>query len=294
MARGRDRARAELVAALGRDRSDRGLAEARDHAGAVQVFVSTSVDPRRWRSAAELDRAEARARAELAMASRPSFAGLDEVPQRDRADREAAAQARQAAERHRRAAEAEQARLPGAEREALADMAAARQDARVAEKVEAARARLEELRARWGAWQLPGPTWSDEAVFALAGELARAEVARAGRAHLDEARAALEEAARREQAVAGRRAWAASVAGIEAAHQARQGPLVDAANRALEEVKRARAERARLTELMSPGAVRAADRARDAYLERERHRALFERPLGRSPGRGREGPGLDL
>lgn len=154
------------------------------------------------------------------------------MPQRDRADREAAAQARQAAERHRRAAEAEQARLPGAEREALADMAAARQDARVAEagagvlgrraeKVEAARARLEELRARWGAWQLPGPTWSDEAVFALAGELARAEVARAGRAHLDEARAALEEAARREQAVAGRRAWAASVAGIEATRAAR-------------------------------------------------------------------------
>jgi hypothetical protein len=34
---------------------------------------------------------------------------------------------------------------------------------------------------------------------------------------------------------------------------------------------------------MSPGAVRAAARTRDAYLERDRHRVLFERPLGRSP-----------
>jgi hypothetical protein len=57
---------------------------------------------------------------------------------------------------------------------------------------------------------------------------------------------------------------------------------------------RARAERARAVESMSPGAVAAADRARDAYLLRDRHRALFERPLGRSPGRGRDGPGLDL
>ena len=100
----------------------------------------------------------------------------------------------------------------------------------------------------------------------------------------------LEEAARHEQAVANRRAWA----GVEAAHEARQRPLVEAAKRALDEVARARAERARAVESMSPGAVRAADRARDAYLLRERHRALLERPLGRSPGRRREGPGIDL
>jgi hypothetical protein len=37
---------------------------------------------------------------------------------------------------------------------------------------------------------------------------------------------------------------------------------------------------------MSPGAVRAADRARDAYLERDSYRVLFERPLMRAPGRG--------
>ena len=61
---------------------------------------------------------------------------------------------------------------------------------------------------------------------------------------------------------------------------------MEAAKRALEEVERAREERAR--------AVVAADRARDAYLLRERHRAPFERPLGRLPGRGREGPGVDL
>ena len=107
---------------------------------------------------------------------------------------------------------------------------------------------------------------------------------------MDAASAALEEAARHERAVAKRKAWA----GTEAAHEARQKPLVDAANRALEEIKRARAERAGLTESMSPGAIAAADRARDAYLLRERHRALFERPLGRSPGRGREGLGIDL
>jgi hypothetical protein len=46
---------------------------------------------------------------------------------------------------------------------------------------------------------------------------------------------------------------------------------------------------------MSPEAVRAADRARcRTYLLRERRRALFERPLWRSPSRGREEPGLDL
>ena len=69
---------------------------------------------------------------------------------------------------------------------------------------------------------------------------------------------------------------------------------MEAAERALEEIMRARAERARAVESMSPGAVAAADRARDAYLLRERHRALFQRPLGRSPGREREGPGIDL
>jgi conjugative relaxase-like TrwC/TraI family protein len=301
VARGREHARAELVAALGRERSDRGLAEARDRAEVGQVFVSTSTSPRRWRSAAELDRAEARARAELSMAARPAFASAEEARALDRADREAAAEARAAAETHRQAAEAERSRLPAMERAALTDMAAAREDAKVVEarpgafgrraaKVEAARAHLEELRERWGPRQLPGPAWPDGAVTALAGELARAVVARAASSHMEGARAALEEAARHEQAVANRRAWA----GIEAAHEARQRPLVEAAKRALEEVARARAERARLTEPMSPGAVRAADRARDAYLLRERHRALFERPLGRSPGRGQEGPGLDL
>ena len=100
---------------------------------------------------------------------------------------------------------------------------------------------------------------------------------------MDSARAALEEAARHEQSIANRRAWAASVAGMEAAHQDRQKPFVDAAARALDEVQRGREERARLTKSMSPGAVRAAARTRDAYLERDRHRVLFERPLGRSP-----------
>lgn len=305
VARGREAARAGLVAALSREHSDRGLGEARSRAGAGRVYVSTSVDPRRWRSAAELDRAEARAKAELSMAARPAFASLEDAPRRDRADLEAAAGARAAAEAHRQAAEAERSRLPATEKAALADMAAARQDAKVVEagpgafgrraaKVEAARAHLEELGERWGPRQLPGPAWPDNAVTALAGELARARVARAAGVHMEGARASLEEAARHEQAVANRRAWAASVEGAEAAHRARQRPLVEAAERALEEIMRAREERARLTESMSPGAVAAADRARDAYLLRERHRALFERPLGRSQGRGREGPGLDL
>ena len=301
VARGREAARAELVAALSRERSDRGLTEARDRAEAGRVYVSTSTGPRRWRSAAELDRAEARAKAELSMASRPAFASSGDAPALDRADREAAARARAAAEAHRQAAEAERSRLPATERAALADMAAAREDAKVVEagpgafgrraaKVEAARAHLEELGERWGPRQLPGPAWPDNAVTALAGELARAEVARSAGTHIDAARAALEEAAKYEQSVAKRRTWA----GVEAAHEARQKPLVEAARRALEEVEHAREERARLTKSMSPGAVAAADRARDAYLLRERHRALFERPLGRSQGRGREGPGLDL
>ncbi|MHB1498380.1 MAG: hypothetical protein ACYCXN_10785 [Acidimicrobiales bacterium] len=69
---------------------------------------------------------------------------------------------------------------------------------------------------------------------------------------------------------------------------------MEAAERALEEIMRARAERARAVESMSPGALAAAHRARDAYLLRDRHRAVFEGPLGRSPGRGREGPRIDL
>ena len=301
VARGREHARAELVAALGRERSDRGLTEAHSRAEEGQVFVSVPTDPRRWRSAAELDRAEARARAELSMAARPAFASSGDAPRLDRADLEAAAEARAAAEAHRQAAEAERSRLPATEEAALADMAAARQDARAldagagafgrrAAKVEAARAHLEELRGRWGPRLLPGPAWPDSAVTALAGELARAVVARAASSHMEGARVALEEAARHEHAVANSK----TRAGIEAAHEARQKPLVEAARAHLEEIERAREERARLTKSMSPGAVRAADRARDAYLLRERHRALFERPLGRSPGRGREGPGIDL
>ena len=55
---------------------------------------------------------------------------------------------------------------------------------------------------------------------------------------------------------------------MEAAHQDRQKPFVDAAARALDEVRRGREERARLTKSMSPGALRAAARTRDAYFER--------------------------
>ena len=84
-----------------------------------------------------------------------------------------------------------------------------------------------------------------------------------------------------------RRVWA----DIEAVHEGRQRPLMEVARLALEEVKRVSAERARLTKAMSPGTVRAADRARDAYLERDRHRAPFERSLGRSPSRGGKGLG---
>jgi hypothetical protein len=111
----------ELVAALDRERSDRGLTEAADRAEASQVFVSTSTGPRRWRSAAELDRAEARAKVAFATASHASFVALEEAPERDRADREAAAdRARDAyllRERHRAVFERPLGRSPSRGRE---------------------------------------------------------------------------------------------------------------------------------------------------------------------------------
>ncbi len=61
---------------------------------------------------------------------------------------------------------------------------------------------------------------------------------------------------------------------------------MEAAKRALEEVERAREERAR--------AVVAADRARDAYLLRERHRAPLREAAralaGKRAGRARDRP----
>jgi hypothetical protein len=91
-------ARAQLVAALGRDRSDRGLDIARARAETEAVPVASTgpeVEVDRWVTAAELDAAARRIERELlaALASVPMAApvvGEDETERQERAGRLAA------------------------------------------------------------------------------------------------------------------------------------------------------------------------------------------------------------
>jgi conjugative relaxase-like TrwC/TraI family protein len=169
-------ARTKLIAALERDRADRGLDVARARVEVDSVPVPDvpvrrssehrriSIDPTSWRSAAELDRAERTIEARLARDLRslrvPPLVSDDQRALKNQIDREAVAVARKEAAWHRGEAACLETGRDELVRQASAEYLAARDDARViaagpgllrhrAARLVAASARRDEIAQRW-------------------------------------------------------------------------------------------------------------------------------------------------
>jgi conjugative relaxase-like TrwC/TraI family protein len=237
-------ARDQLIAALGRDRADRGLAAARGVAEAEAVTVTKKaaersaladlvaeidpvgpVDPADWRTEAELVAAERWIdAAHLATETGPALLPVlsDEArAQARRADLVAVDADQQLARQHRAEIGRLEAGRPDRRAEAIADFFAAREADRVitagpgrlgrkADQVEAATAHRAEIAGRWGPGQLPGLGWIDGAVRGEARRRAEAIVASDVERHASEAARAERDAAERQRA-----------SDVREAHQAR-------------------------------------------------------------------------
>jgi hypothetical protein len=188
------------------------------------------------------------------------------------------AHTREEASRHRFAAETSRDQGERLIEQARADYLAAREAAVVIERgsgrlhfrasaVADAKARLEEIEARWPDSRLPDTFWGDQMSRDAADRVARASVEPEVRGHLAAARQLGQEANRIEQQMAHReraydikeRRAAASVAERAAAH--------DRAKSARDELARDWRQREELAKEMTPDEVAEADRSRDAWLE---------------------------
>ena len=197
VAEDREDARMQLVAALGRDRADRGLdvARARAEAEAEQAPseprpperrllepdppAALVIDPAHWRTEAELDRMERQAELRFTLGMRtmhPVAVMPDDERQRaNEADQTAAAVARRQAATQRAEADRIVATKDELVARATADYMAAREDDRIIEagpgrfgrkaaRVEQARDHWNEVARRWPDADLPGARWGDDAV----------------------------------------------------------------------------------------------------------------------------------
>jgi len=198
------------------------------------------------------------------------------------------AHAREEAARHRFAAATSRDQGERLIDQARADYLAAREAAVVIERgsgrlhfrageVAEAKARLEEIEARWPDSRLPDTFWSDQMSRDAADRAARASVEPEVRGHLAAAKQAEQEASLIEQQMAKReriydmetRRAAASVAERADAH--------DRANSAHDKLSKDWRQREELAKDMTSDEVAAADRTRDAWLEEraaERHEFL--------------------
>ena len=328
VAEGLDQARDALVAALGRDRADRGLdaARARAEADADALAVAAlgppsgqpappppkpEIDPANWRSVAELDADAKAVEARLALGLRRWREVLvvpdEERQQKDREDLAAAAEARARAAWQRAEAERTAARRPELVEAATADYFRARDDARTVEagpgrlgrkaaKVEAAQARWAETARRWSDRQLPGWRWPDDAVRAAASGAAEQVVATALRYHRTEADREDLVATRLGLQVIDRAGDHQAATGTNVLNRARREALVAAVERDRARIARNRAVRAERAEAMAPEEVARADHARDALLEdlaRQRQAAHWEKQARRAALHQHLSPHLD-
>jgi hypothetical protein len=209
-----DDARAKLVAALERDRADRGLDVARARAEVYSLPVPDvrvrrsaehrriSIDPTSWRSAAELDRAERAIDAKLAHELRlhrvPPLLSDEQRARKNRIDRAAAEAARREAARHRSEAAGLESGRDELAIQAAADYLAARDDARVivagpgllhqrASRLAAASAPRSEIAQRWREPRLPDAASVDDAVVRRARDAVARMIDPPIRQHLTEA-----------------------------------------------------------------------------------------------------------
>jgi conjugative relaxase-like TrwC/TraI family protein len=241
------------------------------------------VDPRQWRSSAELEQRGAQIEKELARTIAQLDRSSDRVDDARRAeeaaaDRQAMVHAREVVERHRSAAATSREQGERLIELARADYLAAREAAVVIERgtgrlhfragaVADAKTRLAEIEARWPDSRLPDTFWSDQMSRDAAERAARASVEPDVRGHLAAAKQSEQEAIRIEQQMAQReriydmeaRRAAASVAGRADAH--------DRAKSARDELAKDWRRLEELAKEMTPDEVAEADRSRDAWLE---------------------------
>jgi exodeoxyribonuclease V alpha subunit len=320
-------AHGRLVAAIGRDRADRGLDAARSRAEAdvlsriprttegERPLEAPEIDVANWRSASELDAAERAI--ERRLRQRLLFFNDEPVmpehvrEQKNEADRAATAEARQRAAWHR----GEAGRIHAGRDELLdratADYFAARDDARVVEagpglfnrkaaRVQEAKALREETARAWNVWEfeLPGSDWKNETVQNAAYWAVERVVAPAVRHHGAEADREERAAADLEKRVITRdRDRERAIEANKSRAGARQD-LVAAADELRATVAHSRQVRAELVETMTSEEVAEADQARDVLLDaRQRQLArrqeqVRQRDLGHRIDRG--GPGIGL
>jgi hypothetical protein len=299
-------ARAQLVAALERDRADRGLDVARARAEADSLPVpdvplrppperrEQSIDPTTWRSAAELDRTERAIEAKLARDLRslrvPLLLSDEQRALKNRIDREAVTAAWEEAARHRGEAERLESGRDELVKQATADYLAARSDARMiaagpgllhhrASRLAAASARRDDIALRWREPMLPQAGWIDEAVSGKARDAVARMLNPPIRRHLAEADKDEKRAARIEAEMAWReRSHERAVRFNREVGEYRQQLIAKAARdrAALED---ARAVREESIAEMAPEDVALADTARDALLDHSGP----QRPTARQP-----------
>ena len=325
VAQDRENARAQLVAALGRDRADRGLDVARARAEAESSRTVRplepdpptlpAIDPAHWRSEAELDRMERQIEVRFSLgmrAMRPVAVMDDDERQRaNEADQAAAAAARWEAAVQRAEADRIATTKDDLVARASADYMAAREDARIIEagsgrfgrkaaQVDEAREHRSEVGRRWSDPQLPGSGWSDDAVLGRAAAAAERVVDAGIRPHRVQAARADKVAEEHERAVARRDSDRESAIWMNKSNAKNRAILLAKVERDRATIAEGRELRAQVVATMSPQEVSAIDQERDALrVAQDRQRRLEEQQdAGMANERyrsiEREGPGLGL
>jgi exodeoxyribonuclease V alpha subunit len=316
VAEDREDAHAQLVAALGRDRADRGLdvARARAEAGASrtvrpperQVEQAPSaprqrepepqerlvIDPAHWRTEAELDRWERQIELRFAQGMR-TLAPIRGIPDDERqrandADQAAAAAARREATAQRAEADRIAATKDELVARATADYMAAREDDRIiaagpgrfgrkAAKVDEARDHWSEVARRWPDSRPPDARWSDEAVQNRAAWVAERMVNAGVHAHRKQADQADKVAAEHEQAMERRDRSYENFRWLNKSNAHSREILLAQVEHDRERIAEGRDLRAQIVADMSPEEVSTLDRSREVLAaERERQRQMEE------------------
>jgi len=325
VAEDREDARAQLVAALGRDRADRGLdvARARAEAEASRTVrpleqdpsAPLEIDPAQWRTEAELDQRERQIEVRFSLgmsAMRPVAVMDDDERQRaNEADQAAAAAARREAAAQRAEADRIAATKDELAARASADYIAAREDARIIEagpgrfgrkaaQVDEARDHRAEVARRWSDPQLPGSGWSDDVVRGRAAGAAKRVVDADARPHRVQATRADKLAEEHDLAAARRDSDRESAIWMNKSNAKNRETLLARVERDRATIAEGRELRAQVASTMSPEEVRTLDQERDALrVAQERQRRLEEQQdAGMANERyrsiERDGPGLGL
>ncbi|HTX01622.1 MAG TPA: hypothetical protein VMD59_22760, partial [Acidimicrobiales bacterium] len=288
-------ARAKLVAALERDRADRGLDAAGARAEADSLAVTdapprrspeqrqVSIDPKSGRSAAELERAERAIEARLARDLRlhrvPPLLSDEQRARKNRIDREAVVAAREEGAWHRGEAERLESGRDELVRQATADYLAARDDARViaagpgllhvrASRLAAASARRDDIAQRWHEPRLPDAVLIDDAVVRRARDAVARMLDPPIRQHLAEADKGEKHAAGIEAEMAWRERSHERALRFNSEVADYRQELIARAARDRAALNDARAVREESAAEMAPEDVALADAARDAVLDR--------------------------